>query len=97
MINSLDAEKNSSQARTVEWACPANVPNGVVLLRPLALEQSFGLSITSLLFPIIDERVATVMPHHRRRTKTNFPSSLQNPPAEINVVSSGAKRGIKST
>src|SRR5215217_4797954 len=62
------------------------MPEGVVPLRPFRLQQRFCLAVALLLLPICSDRIAAVVPNHRRRAEAKSPPPLLKPPADIHVV-----------
>src|SRR5215467_4180530 len=67
----------------------------VVLPRPFLLQQSLRAPIALLLLPIRLERVAAVMPHHRRGRETNH-ADLTQAPAGVDVVTGRAEDRIEA-
>src|SRR5215203_4335854 len=63
----------------------------------LKTQQRFRFAITVLLFQKSAQRKAAMMPDDRGRTERDYPSSLLNSPAEIDVVASLAILGIEPT
>src|SRR6187455_1544656 len=72
--------------RVVEAAAPRDVPQGVVPLRPLALEQRLGPAVLPLLLQKRAHRTSSVMPDNRSRAETERETLLLQPPADIDVV-----------
>src|SRR5215471_3784524 len=75
---------------------PCKMPEGIVFLRPLLLEQRLGLPVTLLLPPVGLYRVPAVMPDLGRGTEPQLPAALLKLPANINVVSGYPKLHIKA-
>ena len=84
------------QTVAVEAARPVQVARAVVLLRPLALEQSLGPTVLKLLPPIRADGIAAVMPDDRRVSKTEARAGCLEPPAHIDVIAGYPKLRIES-
>src|SRR2546422_5847608 len=63
----------------------------VVLLRPLPFQQGLGPTVSLLLFPVSDHRVAAVVPDDRCRAEPERPALLLDLPADIDVVAGDRK------
>src|SRR5215470_14065638 len=62
------------------------MPEAVVFLRPLSLEQGFRFSIALLLFPVRQHGITPVVPHDGGWTKPQGPSLFLQPPTNIDVI-----------
>jgi len=67
----------------------------IVLFRPFPFQKSLRLSVAFLLAQIGANRVAAMMPNHGRRTETQRPSLLLQPPTNIHVVARHPELRIK--
>src|SRR4029450_705871 len=68
---------------------------GVVLLRPLTLQEGLSLAIVFLLFPIGPHRVTAMVPDHGSRMESQCPAALLQPPAHVDIVAGNAELRIK--
>jgi hypothetical protein len=64
-------------------------------LRPFLLQQRLGLAVATLLPPVLEYRIAAVMPDHSSRAKPQRPTALPQPPADIDVVAGSTKPRIE--
>src|SRR5947209_374233 len=78
--------QGSGQTVPVQPAHPAQMAKTVVFLRPLALQQRFGLAVATLLPPVGADRIAPVVPDHGGGTKAKRPATLLKVPADIDIV-----------
>src|SRR5258708_513719 len=65
-INDRLAQQYPEPGRGVYPATPQAAAEGVEVFRVLAHQQGFGLAVTMLLFQVIRNRRAPIMPHERR-------------------------------
>src|SRR5207302_6875487 len=80
----------------VHTPAPARVAEHVVLLGPLGLEERFGLSVSDLLLPVSLQRVAPMMPDHRRGAEADRPTTILNLPTDIDVVAGHAEPWVEA-
>src|SRR5215218_3700043 len=68
---------------------------GVILLRPLTLQEGFGFSVSLPLFPIRSDGIAAVMPDHGGGSESDLAVLLQSPTG-VHVISGGAVNRIEA-
>src|SRR5258708_4367470 len=97
MIDSpLSQSGNVGQAIEIKPARPGVVTHPVVFIGPFALRHRFGLSVMELLAPKTADGTTAMVPNHGGRTESEGPAFGPYPPANIHVISSDAKDGIKA-
>src|SRR6266478_8338266 len=77
-------------------AAPNATAKDIERLRVLARQQGLGGAVASLLFQIIRNRGAAVMPDESGRTESDLAAALLQSPAEIDVVACLFKQRIKT-
>src|SRR5262249_4417227 len=82
--------------RRIDASTPYAAAEGIKILRMFANQERFSHSITVLLFYIIPDPRSPVMPDKSRRTESNVVTCLLQSPADIDVVTRGAKNRIKT-
>src|SRR5579872_6790509 len=87
VINPSRAGQHECGTVAINPASPCQMPGGIVLLRPLLLQQGFGLPVIQLLPPICPDGISAMMPHQCRGTETDRGAGCLKAPAEIHVVS----------
>ena len=71
------------------------MPDGVVLLGPLAFQGGLGAAVVELLPPIAADRVAAAVPDHRRGVEAERPAALLEAPADVDVVAGDAELRVE--
>src|SRR5262249_31662508 len=90
------SSEGSREPSAVHASSPREVPGGVVLLRPLSLQQRFRSPVTHLLPPVRTYGVAAKVPDHRGGVEAERPSALLQSPADVDVVPRCAKLDVES-
>src|SRR5215212_1519468 len=97
MKNPPGAQAEIRCAAPIEAPGPGRMTGRIEFLRPLPFKHRFRFAIAHLLFPIRVNRIAPMMPNHRRGNKAQVPTGLLQPPADIHVIASNTKLRIEST
>src|SRR5678815_281740 len=95
MVNHTTAEEGMEHAAPINATAEGVMPRGVVLLRPLLLQQGLRLSVTPLLSPKSGNRASAMMQNHRARRETKRPTAVLESPAEVHVIARHAKGRIE--
>src|SRR5580704_8371858 len=80
------AEKPGDFRRAVNSPSPAHPAEAVEILRVFATQQRFRDTVPALLFQIRVNGVAAVMPDKTRVGKGDFAATLEQAPANVDVV-----------
>src|SRR5215470_2001163 len=72
------------------------MPECVAPLWPFNRKLGFRFAVAALLLPVGADRITAVMPDHSRRAKANRPPPILQSPTQIDVISRGAKTGVKA-
>src|ERR1051325_3662309 len=86
VVDAAHAPADVVQTIVVNPPAPREMTGSVVFFRPFAFEHCLSFAVTQLLLPIRAYRIAPMMPHHRRWTETQRPTTLLQAPADIHVV-----------
>src|SRR6266550_2124183 len=96
MINNRPPQNQAEFGSGVNLAPPSPSAKDIEGLRVLARQEGLGCAVASLLFQIIRDRRATVMPNESRRTESELAAALLQSPADINVIACLFKLWIKT-
>ncbi len=95
VVNCEPAEHPPDLGGVVNPSFPAHPAKGVEILRVFVPQQGLGHAVTALLVEIRFHGIAPVMPDETGMRERNLPAALQDPPADIHVVTGRAEHGIK--
>src|SRR5579862_8253362 len=89
--------KHCKEPISIDPPGPRYMACDVILFRPLLFQKSFGLSISPLLPPVPPNGIATVVPHHGSRTKSELPTPLLEAPTDIHIISCNTEPFVETS
>src|SRR5262245_41394539 len=95
-INDRWSKQDAEFGCRVDSAGPSAGAEVVEIFRMLAHEQCLGFAVTMLLFEVVVNRRAAVMPHKSGRIKADFVTGLLKTPADVHVIACAAENWIKA-
>jgi hypothetical protein len=95
-INDRRAKQQSELGRGVDAPAPDARAERVEVFGMFPHEQRLRLAVAALLFQIIADRRAAVVPDKRRRAEADLVSGLLQSPADVHVIARSAVDGIES-
>src|SRR6516165_1578944 len=96
MVDALPQQVGEPRLARIDSPGPADMAERVAALRPFILELRLGLAVAVLLLPERADRVAPVVPDHRRRAEADRPAAVLQPPADVDIVAGGAKARVEA-
>src|SRR5579864_3197239 len=84
-------------AFAVDYPLPTGDPRPVETRWVLEAEHGLGSPVTALLAQIATDAAATVMPHQRRRRIPDPPPRIEQPPADVHIITGHPELRVEPT